>query len=71
MAHQVIIDCDCRRVTAYTQDGVCIVFQGDKHSDLPRAVYDSKWHGAIDGLVGKPYPGRQGETGVESVSGGL
>ena len=26
MANRVIIDCDRRRVTAYTQDGVCVVF---------------------------------------------
>ena len=35
MAHRVVIDCDCRRVTAYTRDGVYIVFQGDKHDALP------------------------------------
>ena len=29
-AHWVVIDCDRRRVTAYTQDGVCVMFQGDK-----------------------------------------
>ena len=34
--HQVIIDCDHKRVTAYTQDGVCVVFQGDKHDVYPR-----------------------------------
>ena len=34
-AHQVVIDCDRRRVTAYTQDGVCMVFQGDKYSAFP------------------------------------
>ena len=44
-AHRVVIDCDCRRVTAYTQDGIRITFQGDKHDALPRAVYDSRWHG--------------------------
>ena len=33
--YQVIIDCDLRRDTAYTQDGVCVVFKGDKHGDLP------------------------------------
>ena len=31
MAHQVIIDCDRRRVTTYTQDNVCVMFQGDIH----------------------------------------
>ena len=24
--HQVIIDCDRRRVTAYTVDGICVMF---------------------------------------------
>ena len=43
-AHRVVIDCDRRRVTAYTQDGVCVMFQGDKHDALPKAVYDSRWH---------------------------
>ena len=35
MAHRVVIDCDRRRVTAYTRDGVYVVFQGDKHDALP------------------------------------
>ena len=26
MAHRVVIDCDRRRVTAYTRDEVCVVF---------------------------------------------
>ena len=34
-AHQVVIDCECRRVTAYTQDCICVTFQGDKHNVLP------------------------------------
>ena len=41
-AHLVIIDCDRRRVTAYTQDGIRITFQGDKHDALLRVVYDSR-----------------------------
>ena len=36
MAHKVVIDCDRRRVTANTQDGICVMFQGDKHDALPR-----------------------------------
>ena len=44
MAHLVVIYCDRRRVIAYTQDGVCVVFQGDKHGALPQTVYDSRWH---------------------------
>ena len=43
-AHRVVIDCDRRRVTAYTQDGRCVMFQGDKHEALPRTVYESRWH---------------------------
>ena len=27
-AQRVIIDSDCRRVTAYTLDGTCVTFQG-------------------------------------------
>ena len=49
--HRVVIDCDRRRVTAYTQDGVRITFQGDKHDTLPRAVYDSRWHGQLIGWL--------------------
>ena len=41
-AHRVVIDCDRRRVTAYTQDSVCVMFQGDKHSALPQTVYNSR-----------------------------
>ena len=50
-AHRVIIDCDRRRVTAYTADDVCVMFQGDKYDALPRAVYDSRWHGQLMGWL--------------------
>ena len=43
-AHRVIIDCDCRRITTYTPDDVCVMFQGDKHDALPQAMYDFRWH---------------------------
>ena len=33
--YRVIIDCERRRVIAYTQDGTCVVFQRDKHGILP------------------------------------
>ena len=45
--HRVVIDCDCRRVTAYTPDDVCVMFQGDKHDAMRQAVYDSRWHGQL------------------------
>ena len=34
-AHRVVIDCGRRRITAYTQDGICGIFQGDNHVALP------------------------------------
>ena len=43
--HRVVIDGDRRRVTAYTPDGIRVMFQRDKHDALPQAVYDSMWHG--------------------------
>ena len=42
MAHRFVIDYDRRRVTAYTLDGICVMFQRDKHDALPRALYDSR-----------------------------
>ena len=34
-AYRVVIDCERRRVTAYTQDGTRVVFQGDNHDIFP------------------------------------
>ena len=51
MAHRVVIDCDRRRVTTYTQDGIRVMFKGDKHDALPQAVYDSRWHGPLTGWL--------------------
>ena len=34
-AYRVVIDCERRRVTAYTQDGTRVVFQGDKYDVFP------------------------------------
>ena len=48
-AHQVIIDYDRRRVTAYTPDDACVLFQGDKHDALPQAMYNSRWQGQFMG----------------------
>ena len=38
-AYKVVIDYERRRVTAYMQDGTCVVFQGDKHDIFPQTVY--------------------------------
>ena len=47
----VIIDCELRRVTAYTQDGTRVVFQGDKHDMLPQIVYESRFQGQLAGWL--------------------
>ena len=41
-AYRIVIDCERRRVTTYTQDGTRMAFQGDKHDILPQTVYESK-----------------------------
>ena len=35
MTHRVVIDCDRKRVTAYTPGGSRFIFQRDKHDALP------------------------------------
>ena len=49
--HQVVINCDRRRITAYTPDDVCVMFHGDKHDALPRSMYDSRWHRQLMGWL--------------------
>ena len=46
-AYKVVIDCERRRVTNYTQDGTCVVFRGDKHDMLPQTVYESRCQGQL------------------------
>ena len=50
-AYRVVIDCERRRVTAYTQDGTRVVFQGDKHEILPQTVYESRCQGQLAGWL--------------------
>ena len=50
-AYKVVIDCEHRRVTAYTQDGTHVVFQGDKHDILPQTVYESRCQGQLAGWL--------------------
>ena len=40
--YRVVIDCERRRVTAYTQDGTRVVFQGGKARYFAQTVYESK-----------------------------
>ena len=50
-AYWVVIDCERRRVTAYTQNGTRVVFQGDKHDILLQTVYKSKCQGQLAGWL--------------------
>ena len=49
--YRVVIDCERRRVTAYTQDGTRVVFQGDKHDIFPQTVFESKGQGQLAGWL--------------------
>ena len=50
-AYKVIIDCERRRVTAYTQDGTRVIFQGGKHDIVPHIVYESRCQGQLAGWL--------------------
>ena len=50
-AYRVVIDCERKRVTAYTQDGNRVVFQGDKHDILPQIVYESRCQEQLAGWL--------------------
>ena len=51
IAYWIVIDCERRRVTAYTQEGARMVFQGDKHDIFPQTVYESKCQGQLAGWL--------------------
>ena len=51
IAYRVVIDCERMRVTAYTQDGTRVVFQGGNHDILPQTVYESKCQGQLAGWL--------------------
>ena len=50
-AYRVVIDCERRRVTAHTQDGTRVEFQGDEHDILPHTVYESRCQGQLASWV--------------------
>ena len=50
-AYRVVIDCERGRVTAYMQDGTCVVFQGDKHDILPQTMYESRCQEQLTGWL--------------------
>ena len=51
IAYRVVIDCEHKRVTVYTQYGTRVVFQGDKNDILPQTVYESRCQGQLAGWL--------------------
>ena len=49
--YRVVIDCEHRMVTTYTQDGTRVVFHGDKHDILLQIVYESRCQGQLAGWL--------------------
>ena len=49
--HQVVIDCDSRRIIAYTQDSIVLRFRGINMMLYPRTVHNSKWSGLLMGWL--------------------
>ena len=39
------------RVTAYTLDGTCVMFQGNRHDVSPYTLYNSRWHEQLMGWL--------------------
>ena len=50
-AHRVVTDCDSRRITTHTWDGIRVTFQGEKHDTLPQTMHDSGWSGQLMGWL--------------------
>ena len=69
--YRVVIDCEHMRVTAYTQDGTRVVFQGDKHDILSPYSIRVQVSRTVSGLASEPYPRGQGETRLRSTSSSL
>ena len=51
IAYRIVIDCERRRVTAYTQDGTRMAFQGSTHDIFPQTVYEYKCQGQLAGWL--------------------
>ena len=51
MAHRIVIDCDSKRISTYTSDGIRVTFKGKKHDALPQKVHNSIWSGQLMGWL--------------------
>ena len=54
--YRVVIDCERRRVTAYTQDGTRVVFQGGQARYFAPDSMRVQVSGTVGGLASEPYP---------------
>ena len=65
--YKVVIDCERRRITTYTQDGTPVVFQGASTIFSLDSIR-VKVSGTVSGLASEPYPRGRGETKLRSIS---
>ena len=66
--YKVVIDFERRRVTAYTQDGTRVVFQGGQARYFAPDSIRVQVLGTVGGLASEPYPRGRGETRLGSTS---
>ena len=69
--YRVVIYCERRRVTAYTQDGARVVFQGGQARYFAPDSIRVQVSGTVGGLASEPYPRGRGETRLRSTSSSL
>ena len=69
--YRVVIDCERRRVTAYTQDGTRVVFQGGQTQYFAPDSIRVQVSETVNGLTREPYPRGRGETRLRSTSSNL
>ena len=69
--YRVVIDCERRRVTAYTQDGTRVVSQGGQALYFAPDSIRVQVSGTVGGLASEPYPRGRGETRLRSTSSSL
>ena len=60
--YKVVIDFERRRVTAYTQDGTRVVFQGGQARYFAPDSIRVQVLGTVGGLASEPYSRGRGET---------
>ena len=70
-AYRVVIDCERMRVTAHTQDGTRVVFQGEHARYFSPDSIRVQMSGTVSGLASEPYPRGRGETRLGSTSGSV